>query len=348
MPDTRTAPATRPAAERRALRLTPERLEVRTTDDGSIEISGYAAVFDTPSDGLPFVEVIQRGAFTRSLANSPDVRLLYNHDPDSVMARTTAGNLTVTEDDRGLRFVATVAGDDPDALRVAAKMRAGNVDQCSFAFWVFEGGAAWRTTPDGGRERVLTELDIDGGDVSVVTYAAYGATSAEIRTSLPGDPADVSAGNPGEPVDEVSDEDRSRKRARTPDCSPDGSIPAQRSLNGWTFDDAWPLLDAAIGEATGLSYWAYYITAWTDTWVVYVDDSRRPWSLWQVDYDVAADGTVTLGTPIEVVARTEYLAVTADGALEDRSGDTSDTITPMHARLWLDASRLVAATSNQE
>lgn len=135
-------------------------------------LTGYASVFDTPSDDLGgFVEIIAPGAFSRALADGADVRLLYNHDPDSVMARTTNGSLELSEDERGLKIWARVDMDDPDVARVIGKVRSGLVDQMSFAFSVDENGDEW-TVSDGYPMRTVREVS-GLYDVSAVTYPAY-------------------------------------------------------------------------------------------------------------------------------------------------------------------------------
>ena len=56
-------------------------VELRVTgSETSPRLTGYAAIFDSPSEGLPFVEYVRRGAFTRSLqSNSKDVLALVHH-----------------------------------------------------------------------------------------------------------------------------------------------------------------------------------------------------------------------------------------------------------------------------
>jgi hypothetical protein len=109
---------------------------------------------------------------------------------------------------------------------------------------------------------------------------------------------------------------RSLKRTRL-----GGSL--ARSLNGWTLSDLWPLLDDAIVEATSTpefnSYWYVYICAISDEWFVYWDS--RPGAseaaLWQMPYTVDAEGNVTLGVAVEVIEKTTYIAVPAEGAEDE-------------------------------
>jgi len=136
-------------------------------------LTGYASVFNTPSDDLGgFREMIAPGAFTRALeATDLNVCLLWNHDPDTVMASTRNGTLELAQDRKGLRMWARVDMEDFDVQRVVGKIRSGLVDQMSFAFTIAEDGDEWDMR-DGKPFR--TVQDVDGlYDVSVVTWPAY-------------------------------------------------------------------------------------------------------------------------------------------------------------------------------
>jgi hypothetical protein len=78
-------------------------LEIRSEGDG-MTLRGYAAVFNSPSQPLPFTETIAPGAFRDSLnpGKRNDVKLLWNHDTGTVLGSTRAGTLTLTEDAKGL------------------------------------------------------------------------------------------------------------------------------------------------------------------------------------------------------------------------------------------------------
>ena len=152
-------------------------VEARQADDGTMRLSGYAAVFNDSSVPLPFKESIAPGAFRKTLAETPDVRLLVNHT-GLPLARTKNGSLTLTEDERGLYFNAELA-DTQEARDIHTLIARGDVDQMSFAFRVIR--QKW--SEDRSR-RVLTEVSLSDGDVSVVTYPAYPTTSVEAREEL--------------------------------------------------------------------------------------------------------------------------------------------------------------------
>jgi len=146
-------------------------------------ISGYAARFDLPTKiggKNGFVEVIKPGAFARCIRQRQDVRLLINHRPDFIVSRVANQTLELAEDNLGLHFKSNVAathyGDD-----LLENLRTQTLSSCSFGFSVPDGGERWSTTIDGstGLRCELRELcDLDLDDVSVVTFPAYGGTSA--------------------------------------------------------------------------------------------------------------------------------------------------------------------------
>jgi HK97 family phage prohead protease len=101
----------------REVRFQGRELRVSKADDGSRSITGYAAVFNTPSlDFGGWYEMIAPTAFTRSLQEQPDVLALYSHDNSLVLGRTKSGTLALEVDSVGLKFTCklpdtTVAND---------------------------------------------------------------------------------------------------------------------------------------------------------------------------------------------------------------------------------------------
>ncbi|HEY7823400.1 MAG TPA: HK97 family phage prohead protease [Acidimicrobiia bacterium] len=151
--------------------------ELRAEGDGNTFV-GYAAVFDSPSQPLPFIERIAPGAFAKTLRDRKrDIRLYVNHDSNLVLASRRSGTLRLSEDDRGLRVEAdlpdTTAGRDIREL-----MRTGVVDKMSFGFQVDRRGDKWS---DDGMERTLTSVRLF--EVSIVTgFPAYEQTTAAVRS----------------------------------------------------------------------------------------------------------------------------------------------------------------------
>lgn len=167
--------------ERRALAM--KAAEVRVAEDGDErKIVGYASVF---YDGTPdteyelfedYVERIMPGAFDRALAEKDDVRGLFNHDPDNLLGRTSAGTMKLSVDKRGLAYEIQ-PGDTTMARDVVEHIKRGDVDGSSFAFRV--------TDEDIRKEDDVYIREISGVrlfDVGPVTYPAYTATTSGYRT----------------------------------------------------------------------------------------------------------------------------------------------------------------------
>lgn len=157
--------------------FTVRNIETRQEGDGTMRLAGYAAVFNDPSVPLPFSERIAPGAFRKTLSETPDVRLLINHE-GLPLARTKNNTLTLTEDETGL-YIDALLPDTSEARDLWTLVQRGDVDQMSFAFRVIR--QSWNKDRT---ERTLTEVSLADGDVSVVTYPAYPTTTVEARAHL--------------------------------------------------------------------------------------------------------------------------------------------------------------------
>jgi hypothetical protein len=154
-----------------------ETIELRQEGDG-MTFTGYAAKFNSPSQPLPFTEIIKPGAFKRSLASRNDVKLLWNHDSSQVLGSTRAGTLTLVEDGVGLRVTAKLP--NTSAGRDAAELiKRGDVNAMSFGFSVPQGGDTWS---EDGNTRELNSVRLF--ECSVVAFPAYSATegSTSVRS----------------------------------------------------------------------------------------------------------------------------------------------------------------------
>jgi len=149
-------------------------LEIRADGDGKTLV-GYAAVFDSPSEPLPWTEFVRRGAFAKTINDGADVRLLVDHE-GVPLARTKSGTLRISEDDKGLRVEADLDEANPDAARVMSALRRGDVSQMSFAFEPVKD--SWSSDK---KTRELKEVKLF--DVSVVTYPAYEETMVQLRNA---------------------------------------------------------------------------------------------------------------------------------------------------------------------
>lgn len=149
--------------------------EIRAADDG-IRVSGYAAVFNQETDiGGAFREVIAPGAFKNAIGRD-DVVFLINHE-GLPLARTRSGTLRLEEDEHGLRMETVLDPDDPDVKSVVIKMKRGDLDKMSFAFWPTV--QEWDDSGDIPL-RIIREVVLY--DVSIVTTPAYDGTEIALRS----------------------------------------------------------------------------------------------------------------------------------------------------------------------
>ena len=141
------------------------------------KLAGYAAVFDSPADLGPFVEVVRSGAFTRSLRQPGAIMALFDHEHRAVLGRVSAGTLRLQEDQRGLAFELDLP-DTSVGRDLAVLVQRGDVAGCSFGFVVPEGGDAWDT-----RGKLTRELrDISLHEITVTPTPAYADTSVAMRS----------------------------------------------------------------------------------------------------------------------------------------------------------------------
>lgn len=155
-------------------------LEIRELKkDGYIgTLVGYAIIFESESRDMGgWREIITRGAPSASLKKA-DVRLLYQHDKTKVMARQSAGNLRLTEDEIGVRFEADLI--DTTVNRDAyAEIKAGNVDAMSFGAPKATFKSSFEKRSDGTKIRRVSSFEVQ--EISVVSWAAYEDTALAAR-----------------------------------------------------------------------------------------------------------------------------------------------------------------------
>lgn len=153
-------------------------LSLRSVDGEATKVTGYAAVFDKPSENLGgFVERIKPGAFTNTLGEKKsDPRLLWDHNTQYVLGRRSAGTLTLTEDAKGLAFEA-VLPDTSYARDLRVLMERGDVREMSFGFWVLRD--EWFDIDKPTAKRDLLEVRLI--EISIVSFPAYPQTSVKLR-----------------------------------------------------------------------------------------------------------------------------------------------------------------------
>ena len=189
-----------------------EGAEVRALEDGAPLITGYAVVFDSPSEimldvtGRPFREYVAPGAFDRVLAGAPDIRALWNHNADLPLARTRNNTLRIVKDVRGLGIEMQPA-DTSWGVDAVKSIRRGDVSGMSFAFALHgDKGAAWKPPgADGVATRTIVDADLY--EVSPVTFPAYPATQVMVRSvSVP----DFESESDSQAADDISERDADR------------------------------------------------------------------------------------------------------------------------------------------
>lgn len=164
-----------PMWERRTL---TQPIEFRSEGDRKIVASGYASVFGTRSANMGgFVEVVEPTAFNKTI-KEVDVRAFFNHDPNRLLGRMSAGTLRLGVDQRGLHYEVDLP-DTSDGRDVATLMERGDITGSSFGFRMIEDDWSQRTE-DGYPLRSLKVVALR--DVSPVTYPAYVEADSALRS----------------------------------------------------------------------------------------------------------------------------------------------------------------------
>ena len=152
-------------------RVNVANFEVRETPAG-MTFTGYAAVFNSDSQPLPFTERIAPGAFKRSLQSRNEVKLLWNHDSGEPLASVRGGTLKLVEDARGLKVEATLAN-TTRGRDVSELIRSRVIDSMSFGFSVIKD--SWSND---GNTRTLEAVRLF--EVSIVSSPAYEGTAGTV------------------------------------------------------------------------------------------------------------------------------------------------------------------------
>ena len=154
------------------------KVETRTEDEEKrVKVEGYAAVFNSETELYGLRESIDPGAFAEALESS-DVRALFNHDANMLLARTGSGTLKLSVDQQGLKY----EFDLPDTQLgrdLGVLMERGDLAESSFAFTVSD--EEWRDLDKDIPLRVIKKID-KLFDVAPVTYPAYADTTVALRS----------------------------------------------------------------------------------------------------------------------------------------------------------------------
>ena len=164
----------------RSIGIKQNQLRAIKNNDGTTTVTGYAIVFDQPSQPLPFIEYISRDAlndvdFSKTL-------LLYAHDYNKILARADSGTLTTKIDDSGLHFVAKLP-DTTLANDVREDINAGNLKGCSFGFTIADGGDRYDTDSKGQTIHYVDKID-SVSELTITPIPAYNQTSVQVQRDL--------------------------------------------------------------------------------------------------------------------------------------------------------------------
>ena len=149
----------------------------RDVESGTRQLSGYAVAFNQPSQPLPFTEYISPHAFDN--VDFSQVRLLYAHDFNNILARVDSGTLSLKTDDKGLFFVAnipdTTLGND-----VYTNVENGNIKGLSFNAQIDpNNGDSWEQGADGKVIHTINHL-ASLAEISLTPIPAYTETSVQV------------------------------------------------------------------------------------------------------------------------------------------------------------------------
>jgi len=174
--------------EKKELRFNPVAMSIRCDEAGLPTrcISGTAIVFNSQSEliseqGLRFYEVIKPSAVNQELINKSDIAMLYNHSKDEgILARSKKGagtlNINITATGVDFEFDAPCSS---LGNMVLESVKRGDLDACSFAFYVAAGGDVWQKMGDIYQRTI--NLISSLADFSIVFSPAYTATSCNSR-----------------------------------------------------------------------------------------------------------------------------------------------------------------------
>lgn len=167
-------------------------LRAAVDDGGMPTFAGHAAVFDSRTAiGNPlkwgFYEEVARGAFTKTLQEG-DARFLVDHDTAMLVARVSAGDLRLAEDDLGLAVDSDLDTELSYVRDLVRNLDKRRITGMSFGFEVIRD--EWDTeiveTSDGMSAEVEVRkiLEVRLWEVSAVTFPAYDETDAALRAVL--------------------------------------------------------------------------------------------------------------------------------------------------------------------
>lgn len=167
-------------------------MEVRAVDDNTGTVSGYGAVFNSPSLLLSggFIEEVAPGSFKKSLnergtsTSKEDIFAYWNHNSDIVLGSKRSGTLRLKEDNVGLAYEIDMDLRSTEVRDKYYAVESGRVSSSSFGFDVPNGGDEWilpKNSEDPVR-RVLRSVRLH--EISIVSTPAYPDSKSWVSRSL--------------------------------------------------------------------------------------------------------------------------------------------------------------------
>lgn len=154
-------------------------LEMQTNDeDDRLVLTACFVRYDVPAPARPYdyYEQIARGCFGTSLFD--DIMCLYNHNPDLILGRVSAGTLSLEDRPDGLYGTIVINADDAEAVNVYNRVKRGDICGCSFGAWIESD--RWETS-DGHDLCTIEQAELF--EVSVCPFPFYPTTTVESRSA---------------------------------------------------------------------------------------------------------------------------------------------------------------------
>jgi len=147
-------------------------VEIRAkTDEKRHLLSGYAIVFNSPSENMGFIETV--GSHALDDVDLSNVFALYNHNFNSVLGKT-GKNLSLNVDEKGLSFSLELLPSDEHIFEL---VKDGIINKMSFGFIVDKDD--WQ---DSTHRTVLKIKELQ--EISLVPVPAYEGTDIVAKRSL--------------------------------------------------------------------------------------------------------------------------------------------------------------------
>lgn len=132
-------------------------------------ISGWAIRYNAPTTiGGSWIEIVAPGA----IKSLKDVTLLWSHDDDRPLARTTSGTLQLRDEGRiGLYFSADLDPSNPDAALALSAIGRRDVVGMSYGFLIRK--ESWSEPKSYDELPIRTVLEMDVSEISAVVWPAF-------------------------------------------------------------------------------------------------------------------------------------------------------------------------------